>query len=64
MESFLTGEQYYDLRMLHKRSREKRVCDKIKAILMLDSGYTYDHIAEVLLLDDSTIRRWWKKRSK
>jgi transposase len=59
MESFLTGEQYYDLRMLHKRSKEKRVCDKIKAILMLDSGYTYDHIAEVLLLDDSTIRRWY-----
>jgi hypothetical protein len=45
MESFLTGEQYYDLRILHKRSKEKRVCDRIKAILMLDSGYTYETIA-------------------
>jgi transposase len=59
MGKFLTGGEYYDLRRLHKRSREKRVCDKIKAILMLDSGYTYEHIAEVLLIDDSTIRRWY-----
>jgi len=59
MGKFLTGEQYYDLRILHKRSREKRMCDKIKAILMLNSDYTYEHIAEVLLLDDSTIRRWY-----
>jgi len=43
---------------MHKKSREKRVCDKIKAILLLNSGYTYEHIGEVLLLDDSTIRRW------
>lgn len=35
------------------------MCDKIKAILMLDSGYTYEHIAEVLILDYSSICRWY-----
>jgi len=58
MSSFLSTDQIIALRTMHKKSREKRVCDKIKAILLLNSGYTYEHIGEILLLDDSTIRRW------
>jgi len=42
---------------MHKSSpAEKR--DRIKAILMLNSGYSQAEIAEVLLLDESTIWRW------
>jgi transposase len=58
MSGFLSTEQITALRIIHRKSREQRVCDKIKAILLLNSGYSYEQIAEVLLLDDATIRRW------
>jgi len=60
MSGFLTKEQITALRIIHRKSREQRVCDKIKAILLLNSGYSYEQIAEVLLIDDSTIRRWYR----
>lgn len=41
----------------HRKERDKRVCDRIKAVLLYDQGYSYDEIARILLLDDSTIRR-------
>jgi len=59
MNSFLSPGEIITLRTMHRKSREKRICDKIKAILSLNSGYTYEQIAEILLLDDSTIRRWF-----
>jgi transposase len=61
MSHFLSPDEITTLRTMHKRSDRKRVIDKIKAILMLDSGYTYELIAEVLLVDDSTIRRWYAR---
>lgn len=41
----------------HKSERDKRICDRIKAVLMVDNGYSYTEIAAVLLVDDETIRR-------
>ena len=41
----------------HRRERDKRVCDRIKAVLAYDDGYSYAEIAHLLLLDDETIRR-------
>lgn len=41
----------------HRQERDKRICDRIKAILAYDDGYTYSEIAKILLLDDETIRR-------
>lgn len=61
MTPFLTQTQVAELRMRHRKSREKRICDKIKAILLLNKSYSYEQIAEVLLLDDSTIRRWYER---
>lgn len=58
MNNFLSSGEVDVLKKMHKKSREKRTSDRIKAILMLNSGYSYEHIAEVLLIDDSTIRRW------
>ena len=61
MSNFLSSSQIASLRTLHKKTRDKRSCDKIKVILLLNSGYSYEHIGEVLLLDDETIRRWYFK---
>lgn len=41
----------------HREERDKRICDRIKAILLYDDGYNYSEISRILLLDDETIRR-------
>jgi transposase len=42
----------------HQAERNKRQADRIKTILYLDEGKTYEEIARLLFLDDSTIRRY------
>ncbi|PWU13805.1 MAG: IS630 family transposase, partial [Chlamydiae bacterium] len=37
---------------------EKRLCDRIKSIVLLDEGWTYPQLAHALLLEDDTIRRY------
>lgn len=41
----------------HRRERNSRVRDRIKAVLAYDDGYSYSEISRILLLDDETIRR-------
>lgn len=57
MPPFLTDIQVLELRRAHKAVRDKRIADKIKAVLMLHHGYTYAQIHEALLLDEVTVRR-------
>lgn len=57
MEQKLTAGERADLQRQHKRERDGRVRDRIKAVLAYDDGYTYAEIARILLLDDETIRR-------
>ena len=57
MEIKLTTKKRQDLMKLHKMERDRRVCDRIKAVLAYDDGCTYSEIARILLLDDETIRR-------
>jgi len=61
MLTFLTDEQVAVLRTAHKTTWEKRVADRIKAILMLHHGFTYEQIAQALLLDEVTLRRYVKQ---
>lgn len=58
MSNFLTEKEISDLKWRHRNS-DRRTADKIKTILMLDKGYSFEEIASVLILDDSTIRRWF-----
>ena len=57
MEWKLTDKQRQDLIQRHRQERDKRICDRIKAVLAFDDGYSYSEIARLLLLDDETIRR-------
>jgi len=57
MERKLTPQERADLQKRHKRERDGRVRDRIKAVLAYDDGYSYSEIARILLLDDETIRR-------
>lgn len=57
MERRLTTQERLDLKIRHKKERDKRICDRIKAVLAYDDGYNYSEIAKILLLDDETIHR-------
>lgn len=53
----LTTSERTNLQRRHKKERDKRICDRIKAVLAYDDGYNYSEIARILLLDDETVRR-------
>jgi len=57
MRNFLTDDERNILKAQHKRERDKRVCDRIKAVLLYDKGWTLMQIAEALLLSDDAIRK-------
>lgn len=57
MDRRLTSSERKNLIDSHKKERDYRVRDRIKAVLLHDKGYNYSQIAEILLLDDETIRR-------
>ncbi len=41
------------------RDNQKK-SDRIKSILLLNKRFSYKEIAEILLVDDTTVRRWYK----
>lgn len=54
----LSNKEKYDLKKMHRQTKNRRDADKIKAVLMFSDGYTATEIAKVLLLDDDTVRAW------
>jgi len=59
MEPFkLSEEEKNELKKFHKSVRDGNSRDRIKAILMLNDGYSCIEIAKILILDEKTIRRW------
>src|SRR5579871_3053991 len=57
MERILTPKKRKKLIERHRKERDGRIRDRIKAVLAYDDGYSYSEIAHILLLDDETIRR-------
>lgn len=57
MREFLTETERTDLRAQHRQEKNRRVADRIKAVLLSDKGWTYRQIAEALLIDEQTIAR-------
>ncbi|HJZ23761.1 MAG TPA: IS630 family transposase [Candidatus Babeliales bacterium] len=55
MKNFLSCEEREKLKLQHKNERDKRICDRIKAVLLHDKGWTCRQIAEVLLLSDEAV---------
>jgi len=61
MSGFLKPYQvtaYKQMHALYRNNQKKS--DRIKAILLLNKGFSYEEIAEILLVDDTTVRRWHK----
>jgi transposase len=55
MDQFLTDRQREELRKRHRRERDRRIADRIKAVLLRDKGWSYQKIAEALMLDEETV---------
>jgi transposase len=53
----LSESEREKLKAQHKKERDKRICDRIKAVLLFDEGWNYTEIAHALLLNDETIRQ-------
>jgi transposase len=67
MREILTKQQKEELITRHKGERDRRICDRIKAVIMYDEGYSVEEISKVLLLSDEAIRkhlRDYQKHSK
>ena len=60
MPGFLTEEQVLTLRQAHRTIRDKKLADRIKAVLSLNQGFEYSQVARILLLDEITLRRYVK----
>jgi transposase len=58
VEPFLTTDQVIQYKKQHKRSISAKEKDRIKSILMLNNGYSFEEIAEILIMDEDSIRRW------
>lgn len=56
----LTDQQVIQLKLSHKQTREKRLADRIKAVLYVHFGLSYEEIAKLLMFDEVTIRRYCK----
>ena len=53
----LTPQEREKLILRHRKERDGRIRDRIKAVLAYVEGYNYSEIARILLVDDETIRR-------
>jgi transposase len=56
MKGFLTESERESLKKQHRKERDGRVRDRIKAVLMRDKGWTWMQIAEALLLSEEVLR--------
>lgn len=61
MKDFLPAQEVKNLKSAHRLEKDRRRVDRIKTILALNEGLTYEQAAKLLLLDDTTIRRYEKE---
>ena len=61
MSNFLTAEERASLHRQHKKERDGRVRDRIKAVLLRDKGWTWMQIADALLLSEEILRQHLKE---
>lgn len=61
MKNFLSEKEVQILKEHHRSCKDKRSADRIKTILYLNLGFSYEEIAELLMLDDSTVREFYNK---
>jgi transposase len=59
VKDFLWDDEVVEIKKQHKKCQVKRYADRLKAMLLLNKGHSFAEVAEILILDDDTIRRWY-----
>ena len=54
----MSKDEIVELKADHRAERESRYADRIKAVLMLNSGLNASKVGEYLLLDEKTVRKY------
>src|SRR3990167_6859976 len=57
----LTSKQVKNLKLLHKKQKDRWAADRIKAIVLLGTGWKLLEVSEALLLDTETLRSYVNK---
>ena len=57
MKMVLTPEQKQQLEQMHNTERDRRVCDRIKAVLLASEGWSPTMISQALRIHESTVAR-------
>ena len=55
MKITLTPQQKQQLELMHDAERDRRVCDRIKAILLASEGWSQAMISQALRIHESTV---------
>ena len=55
MKITLTPQQKQQLELMHDTERDRRVCDRIKAILLASEGWSQAMISQALRIHESTV---------
>ena len=59
MQDFLYDDEVIEIRKQHKHCKMKRYADRLKAMILLNDGFSFAEVARILILDDDTIRLWY-----
>jgi len=54
----LTRSQRDDLKRRYKQTAERRISERLQAILLLDAGHNREQVARILHVNPKTITRW------
>jgi transposase len=57
INGFLTTEERSELKQRHRKEKDRRTGDRIKAVLLSDKGWNFRQISEALFLDEATISK-------
>lgn len=59
MKNFsLTPQEIAGLRIAHRHAKQRKAADRIKAVLLLGTGWSNEKVCEALLLEDDTLRAY------
>ncbi len=60
----LLPDELAQLRAKHRETRRKRDADRLKAVILLGSGWSAQQVAEALLIDPDSARNYFKRYQK